>query len=125
MLGVPILGMSVIYGGNMTVISNASIPGSNINNKHHACTYHFIREAGAAKIVCYIYKPYKQNEAHALTKALQPHLLYNRMKTLIFNKDQTFQNRIKRNIKTSLIICKEALTGIASSHTNWLCLHRL
>ena len=42
MLGVPILGMSVIYGDNMAVITNASVPSSTIKKKHHACAYHFV-----------------------------------------------------------------------------------
>ena len=84
MLGVPILGMSVIYGDNMAVITNASVPSSTIKNKHHTCAYHFVREASAAGIVCFIYKPSKQNRADALTKALPPHILYDLMKTLIF-----------------------------------------
>ena len=45
MLGVSIFGMPVIYGDNMTVITNGSISGNNIKKKHHACAYLFIREA--------------------------------------------------------------------------------
>ena len=56
MLRVLIIGMSLLYGDNMTVTTNASIPGSNIKKKHHICAYHFIREASAAGIVNFIYK---------------------------------------------------------------------
>ena len=56
MLGVPILGISVIYEDNMALIINVSIPGSNIKKKDHSCVYHFISEAGGAEIVCFIYK---------------------------------------------------------------------
>ena len=121
MLGVSVLEMSVIYG----VIINVSVPVSNIKKKHHAFAYHFIKEAGAAGLVCIIYKPSKQNQADALTKTLPPHLLYNLMKTLIFNKDYDFQHRIKRNIKTSMMTYEEVLTGANSSHANWLYLHIL
>ena len=55
-LRAPFLRMSVIYGDNMAIITNLSIPDSNIKKKHHACVYHFIREAEAAEIVCFIYK---------------------------------------------------------------------
>ena len=51
MLGVPILGMSVIYGGNMAVMTNALIPNIDIKKKYDACAYHFTRETGAAGIV--------------------------------------------------------------------------
>ena len=86
MLGALILEMSVIYGDNMAVITNASIPGNNIKKKHHACAYHFIREAGASGIVCFIYKSSKQNRTDALTKVLPPHLLCNLMKHLSSKK---------------------------------------
>ena len=81
MMGVPISRMSVIYGDNMAVITNAPIPGSNIKKKQYVCAYHFTREAGASGIVCFIY------QADVLTKALPIYLLYNLMKTLIFNID--------------------------------------
>ena len=51
MLGVPIEGPTIVYGDNLAVITNASVPGSMIKKKHHACAYHFIREACTAGIM--------------------------------------------------------------------------
>lgn len=68
----------------MAVITNASLPSSAIKKKHHAYAYHFVREASAAGIVCFIYKQSRQTRGDALTKALPPHILYDLMKTLIF-----------------------------------------
>ena len=87
MLGVSIIGMSLLYGDNMAVIISTSIPGSNVKKKDHVCAYHFIEEASAADIVNFIYKQSKLNRAVVQTKALPPHLLYNLMKTLILNKN--------------------------------------
>ena len=87
MLGVPILGISVIYGDSIAVIINLSISGRNIKKKYFACSYHFIRETGVAGIVCFIYKPSKQNLANTLAKALPPYIHNNLMKTLISNKE--------------------------------------
>ena len=44
MLGVLIIGMSLLYGAKMIVIPDTLIPGSYIEKKHCACTYHFIRK---------------------------------------------------------------------------------
>ena len=61
MLGVPIIGMSLMYGENMADITNTSIVGSNIKKKHHACAYHAIREALSSGIDKFINKQSKQN----------------------------------------------------------------
>ena len=79
-LGVPILGISVIYVDNIAVITNESTPYVNIKKKHRLCAYHFIIEVGAAETVCFIYKRSKHNQADALTKALPSQILYNQMK---------------------------------------------
>ena len=73
MLGVPIIGMSLLYVHNLAVITNISIPGSNIKKKHHACVYQFIREASVIGIVDFINQQSKQNRADASTKALSPY----------------------------------------------------
>ena len=54
-----------------------------IKKKHHACAYHFLREA-AAEIVEYRYIRSENNRADALTKALAPNVLYRLMKGLLF-----------------------------------------
>ena len=68
MLGVPIIGMSLLYGDNMAVITNASIPNSNVKKKHQACAYRFIREVSPTGIVNFIYKQSEQNRDDALIK---------------------------------------------------------
>ena len=67
MLGVPIVGMSLLYGDDITVITDASHSGSNVKKKYHAYAYHFMREESTAGIVNFIERQLKQNRAYALT----------------------------------------------------------
>ena len=84
----PIIGKSRISDDNKSVITNISVSFSMLKKKHHACTYHFLREAAAADIVEYFHIPSNKNKADALTKALPPHVLYELMKGLMFNKEK-------------------------------------
>ena len=47
MMGIPITGPSYIYGDNLSVVRNASIPESTLNKKSNQVCYHFVREAVA------------------------------------------------------------------------------
>ena len=51
MLGVPIEGPSIMFGGNMAVINSASILDSNLKKRHNALSYHRVREAIAANVL--------------------------------------------------------------------------
>ena len=44
-MGLPISGASYVYGENISVINNAQLPESNMNNKNNSICYHSIREA--------------------------------------------------------------------------------
>ena len=47
MMGIPISGPSYIYGDNMSVVKNASLPESTLNKKSNSVCYHAVREAVA------------------------------------------------------------------------------
>jgi hypothetical protein len=70
MLGVPIDGPSYMFGDNLAVVNNASIPADTLKKRHNALSYHRVREAIAAKILKFIYIPSKENPADVLTKFL-------------------------------------------------------
>ena len=53
MLGVPIDGPAIMYGDNQSVVLNTTVPSSVLKKKHHACAYHRVREAIAAKIIIF------------------------------------------------------------------------
>ena len=80
MLGVPLLHESWLFGDNMAVILNCSKPESTLKKKHHACAYHFIRETVSTGWLFLIHKPSDLNRADILTKALNPAVLYGKIK---------------------------------------------
>ena len=84
MLGVPVLHESWLYGDNMAVILNCSKPESMLKKKHHACAYHFIRETVSTGWLYLIHKSSESNRADILTKALNPAVLYSKIKGWLF-----------------------------------------
>ena len=69
-LGVPVTQPTKMFGDNLGVIQNASMPDSMLKKKHTAIAYHRVREAVAASII----KPYhidgEFNPSDVLTKSL-------------------------------------------------------
>jgi hypothetical protein len=78
MLGVPIEERSILYGDNMSVVLNTTLPSSALKKKHNAIAYHRVREAVAAGIVDFQYVPTELNIADCMTKPLSP-LVYNKL----------------------------------------------
>jgi hypothetical protein len=70
MLGVPIDGPTPMYGDNMTVVLNTTVPSSQLKNKHNAIAYHRVREAITARMIALSHIPSKDNIADVLTKPL-------------------------------------------------------
>jgi len=81
-LGVPILGPALLYGDNMSVIINCSLPSSTLKKKHLGLCYNKVREACAAKAVRLIHVPSKENISDLLTKALGPQQHYPLLKIM-------------------------------------------
>ena len=70
MLGVPVVGPTTMYGDNMSVVLNTTVPSSQLKKKHNAIAYHRVREAIAANIVTLHHIPSHANIADVLTKPL-------------------------------------------------------
>jgi hypothetical protein len=51
MLGVPIEGPTKMYGDDMTVVLNMTVPSSQLKKKHNAIAYHRVREAIVGNIL--------------------------------------------------------------------------
>ena len=66
----PITVPSRLFGDNLGVIQNASIPDSQLKKKHTAISYHRVREAVAAGIIDPYHIAGENNPADVLTKAL-------------------------------------------------------
>ena len=69
-MGVEITKPTVIYGDNLSAITNATMPGSALKKKYLALSYHFCREHFSAGIVDIRKIDGKDNYADAMTKAL-------------------------------------------------------
>jgi hypothetical protein len=69
-LGVPVTAPTNLYGDNFGVIQSATIPEGELKKKHIAISYHYVREAIAAKVVNGIWVRTDENFADVCTKAL-------------------------------------------------------
>jgi hypothetical protein len=69
-MGVQVTQPTVIWVDNMGVVLNASNPGSTLNKKSIALSYHFIREHAAGKVISIRKIDTKDNYANPMTKAL-------------------------------------------------------
>ena len=68
--GIPVNTPTRMYGDNRGVIDSVSIPQSELKKRHIAISYHFVREAIAAKIIDVTWVKSHENYADLLTKAL-------------------------------------------------------
>jgi hypothetical protein len=69
-LGIPVTTPTDMYGDNFGVIQSAEIPEGELKKKHIAISYHYVREAIAAKIVNAHWIRSHENFADVCTKAL-------------------------------------------------------
>ena len=67
-LGVPIDGDSKIFGDNGSVVTNVSVPHSQLKKRHHALSYHFTREAIASNAIDFQFIWSEINAADILSK---------------------------------------------------------
>ena len=70
MMGVEPDGPALMLGDNQSVVLNYTMPNSVLKKKHAACSYHRVREAIAAKIMCFSHIPSDMNYADILTKPI-------------------------------------------------------
>jgi hypothetical protein len=59
-----------MYGDNMSVILNTTVPSSQLKKKHNAIAYHRVREAIAANMIRFAHIRSETNVADLLTKPL-------------------------------------------------------
>ena len=69
-MGVEVTKPTVIYGDNLSSITNTTLPGSALSKKYLALSYHFCREHYSANIVDIRKINGKDNYSDAMTKAL-------------------------------------------------------
>src|SRR5687768_12233519 len=82
-LGVSIVGPSIIFENNNAVINSASIPESNLKRRHNALSYHRVKEAIAANVLWMHHIKGTENPADILTKFLPGKTWYHLMKPIL------------------------------------------
>ncbi len=70
MMGVQVDGPTKVFCDNESVVKNSTKPESTLKKKHHAITYHRVREAHAAGIVRIAKEDGETNLADVQTKCL-------------------------------------------------------
>ncbi len=70
MMGVAIDGVTHIYGDNMSIIKNNSLPESTLNKKSNTVCYHAVRESVATGETLTTHIPGAENPANLMTKVL-------------------------------------------------------
>jgi len=59
-----------VFGDNQSVVTQSTLPHSQLSKRHYALAYHRVREAIAAGYIKMYYIPGKINPADILTKTL-------------------------------------------------------
>ena len=75
-----------MYGDNMAVVLNTTVPSSQLKKKHNAIAYHRVREAIAAQIVRFAHIPSTMNIADILTKPLPVDTFQRLILPILFRK---------------------------------------
>ena len=70
MMGIPVIGPSLIHGDNQSVLANTTIPDSTLKKKSQSIAYHFVREGVASDEWRTTYVNTHDNPADLLTKPL-------------------------------------------------------
>jgi hypothetical protein len=70
-LGIKVTKPCRLYGDNLGVIQNATIPEGTLKKKHVALSYHFVREAVSVGVISAFKVDGKDNFADVFTKPLE------------------------------------------------------
>ncbi|KAL7570826.1 hypothetical protein ACA910_018896 [Epithemia clementina (nom. ined.)] len=88
-LGVPIKERSYLFGDNKSVVTNATIPTSVLSKRHHALSYHRVREAVASGFLLFHWIDGKKNHADILSKHWTFVSVFPMLKSLLLWRGET------------------------------------
>ena len=88
-LGVPIDGPSYLFGDNGSVVTSSTVPESQLGKRHHALSYHYVREAIASSMVLFYHIPGEINPADLLSKHWAHHTVWPQLKAIFFWRGDT------------------------------------
>jgi hypothetical protein len=98
-MGVPIKGKSYMFGDNQAVVTNATLPHSQLNKRHQALAYHKVREAVAAKMIAFYHIEGDKNPADILSKHWGFQQVWWQLKSLLFWQGDTSKIKTKPAVK--------------------------
>jgi hypothetical protein len=87
--GVPITKRTYMFGDHESVVTNSSVPHSQLKKRHVALSYHRVREAIAAGIIWFFHIRSEQNPADVLTKHWAFPSAWPHLKALLFWRGDT------------------------------------
>jgi hypothetical protein len=88
-LGVPILGKSIVFGDNKSVVDSSVKVHAKLHKRHNALSFHRVREAIAAKIIAFFHIDGKRNPADILSKHWGYSAVWPFLQPLMFWKGDT------------------------------------
>ena len=88
-LGVKVVGPSILFGDNKTVVDGASMPQSKLHKRHLMLSYHYIREALATGEFVYSFVNGKSNPSDILSKHWSYNDVWPMLRPLLFWKGDT------------------------------------
>ena len=83
-LGVPVDDTSYMFGDNGSIVTSSTMPDSQLNRRHLALSYHYVREAIASGMVAFYHMPGEINPSDVLSKHWGYTELWSRIKALLF-----------------------------------------
>ena len=83
MLGVPVID-SFMFGDNQSVLTNSTVPHSQLNKHHNVLAYHRVHEAIAAVVMKFFKIDGKKNPSDILSKHCGHTKAWPHIKTLLF-----------------------------------------
>jgi hypothetical protein len=90
-LGVPIIGPSILFGDNESVVNGAQLPTSKLHKRHLMLSYHYVREALAAGEFVYAFVNGKDNPSDILSKHWSHKDVWPMLKAILFWRGDTMK----------------------------------
>ena len=83
MLGIPLIGPSVLLGDNKSVVDSAMIPSYRLKKRHNILAFHRVREAVASGFIVMYHLASCENPSDVLTKHRSSREWYALMRPLL------------------------------------------
>jgi hypothetical protein len=98
-LGVPIRDKSYLFGDNRSVVTSSTLPQSPLKKRHHALSYHRVREAVAAGFIAFYWIEGSKNPADILSKLWAYTAVWASLKALLFWHGDTAECKTTQDIR--------------------------